>query len=406
MKKRLPYIVCLFFLLLVAYKYRPGMGFTELIGFGEYLKAVRMTEVLAVPHYEKPNSWGYDGQYYAFLAIDPTLKHPDFHRGEHYPTIDTPAYRARRILLPAMAYVLGWGDTSAVLNAYALLNVGFWIIFAWLLLRWLPVNTHRGLAQWAACLFCMGTLESVRLSLTDLPAVVFMAATIAFLETGRTIPAATCWWRASVVPRLPAAIAHRGSAIKYFAAVAALVLGVLTRETNILSAVVFPKKARPIWKAALVSAGVSAIALAVFFVWWLYVRSIFEPFPGVAGNLTLPFVGMWGSFVEAGRMMFVEGNFSSRYVFRIVAMLGLLGQCAYLVYNPKLDNRWWRIGIVYAVLFVCLGPSVWGGYWAITRTILPMTIAFNLLLDRNARYFWWLLIGTNLCAIHGFVRWI
>ena len=46
-----------------------------------------------------------------------------------------------------------------------------------------------------------------------------------------------------------------------------------------------------------------------------------------------------------------------------------------------------RVGVAYVVLMVVLGPDVWGGYpGAALRVVLPMTIAFNLLLPRTRRF--------------------
>ena len=48
-----------------------------------------------------------------------------------------------------------------------------------------------------------------------------------------------------------------------------------------------------------------------------------------------------------------------------------------------------------------LGPSVWQGYpGAATRVLLPMTVAFNILLLRN-RMFWPLFVAGNLLVVPG-----
>lgn len=61
-------------------------------------------------------------------------------------------------------------------------------------------------------------------------------------------------------------------------------------------------------------------------------------------------------------------------------------------------DPWWRVGIAYAGLMLVLGPAVWEGHpGAVTRILLPMTFAFNLLLPR-LRWFWplWILDNANL----------
>lgn len=68
-------------------------------------------------------------------------------------------------------------------------------------------------------------------------------------------------------------------------------------------------------------------------------------------------------------------------------------------------NPWWRVGVAYGVLLLFLGPWVWSGYWAACRAVLPLTIAFNLLLPAN-RAFWPLLILGNLSLLHAVWRFL
>jgi hypothetical protein len=54
------------------------------------------------------DSGGYDGQFYRILAHDP------LDRKEYWSYLDNPRYRSRRILIPAVAAVLGGGSSGAV----------------------------------------------------------------------------------------------------------------------------------------------------------------------------------------------------------------------------------------------------------------------------------------------------
>ena len=56
-------------------------------------------------------------------------------------------------------------------------------------------------------------------------------------------------------------------------------------------------------------------------------------------------------------------------------------------------------------LFLILSSWVWSGYWAVCRAVLPMTIASNLLLPANRR-FWPLWIFGNLTLLHGVWRFL
>jgi len=77
--------------------YHPDTGLTSLIQFGDQFEARALPALRAVPHAVREGA-GYDGQFYAQLALDPLL------RSESIDTaLDGAAYRGRRILLPSLA---------------------------------------------------------------------------------------------------------------------------------------------------------------------------------------------------------------------------------------------------------------------------------------------------------------
>ena len=106
------------FALLVARFWHPVYGFTaffQLDGSNDDLKISAFREF---PVYVHRGTGGYDGLYYAQIAQDPTLRNPELPRA-----MDNFAYRARRILPPALAWLAGLGRPAWVIEAYALLNV-------------------------------------------------------------------------------------------------------------------------------------------------------------------------------------------------------------------------------------------------------------------------------------------
>src|SRR5580698_8384107 len=109
-------MVVVLFSWFVSFYYIPGKGFTYLIEFGSEYSDQLLPEIKAVNHYEVPNSGGYDGQWYAQIAVHPNL-------GD-LAAKDIPAhvlhYRARRILFEWTAWLLGGGNPIRVLNIYAL----------------------------------------------------------------------------------------------------------------------------------------------------------------------------------------------------------------------------------------------------------------------------------------------
>src|SRR6187549_714161 len=126
--------ICIF-LALVASKFSPQTGFSSLIRFGETWEPKRDARLSNLPIATVPNSNGYDGQFYAQLALDPLLLSP-----ETSAALDVPSYRARRILTPAVASVAGAGDPWRTLQIYALLNVACWLVLAWVLYQSLAVS--------------------------------------------------------------------------------------------------------------------------------------------------------------------------------------------------------------------------------------------------------------------------
>src|SRR5277367_1191614 len=88
------------FLVLVANFYRPGYGFTGLIEFGDHFDG---RGIAGLHCYVEEKSNGYDGQFYAKLALDPLLLHPAVDAHE----VDDLYYRRRRIFLSWTAWTLG-----------------------------------------------------------------------------------------------------------------------------------------------------------------------------------------------------------------------------------------------------------------------------------------------------------
>lgn len=363
----------LIFISLVSIRWNTRTGFTSLLRFGHDFAPTRIPAVATLPLAEAEGS-GYDGQFYAQLAVEPDPSAPPFQKA-----LDLPRYRARRILLPWIAHALGGGDAWRTLNAYALLNVGVWIAAAWWFGRRVITDGGRGFAVWLACLFSIGALDSVRFSLTDLPAtLVILFAVDLSLRNKRT-------WSAVV-----------------------LGIGGLVRETTILTASLFLQplpRTWPAWLRAIARGAVVGLPL-VGWLGWLWWKMPPDASVGVGGNIDWPGVALgrhlWHCFTEIGR-----GNFDSRYTFGTVAALGLAYQSCYVLARLKENSPWSAMAAPFAVLFWLLGDYVWHGYWAAARALLPLTFAFNLLLLRDLRNgFLWRYILANATVLHGIYRFL
>ncbi|HEY2663539.1 MAG TPA: hypothetical protein VGI47_04315 [Candidatus Binataceae bacterium] len=84
-----------------------------------------------------PNSNGYDGEFYHYVAHDPF-----FTRG-FASSLDAPRVRYQRILLPLLAYLLAAGRDRFVDRAYFAVNLAFVFLGAYWLSRYSVNRAHR-----------------------------------------------------------------------------------------------------------------------------------------------------------------------------------------------------------------------------------------------------------------------
>jgi hypothetical protein len=350
----------------VAQFYQAEVGFTRLIRFGQKFDGRALPALRAVPHAVEPG-FGYDGQFYAQLALDPLLRSEEIRRA-----LDSPVYRARRILVPWIAHALGASSPWWVLQAYALLNVVCWGILAVMLLRWLPAGQVRTVLAWLACVFSHGLLSSVSLALPDGPGVLLIALGIRAAEKTR--------------PNQAAGI---------------LGLSILCRETNVISGVVLlPRRAAD--NAEIVTTArrsllmVAPLVLWVVYLWW----TGWPPRHTGSRNLALPLSGYFEKTVATLADLYASGWGSFARI-SVLSQIALTTQAVTLIVRRDWGSLWWRTGVAYLGLMLLLGAAVWEGHpGAVTRVVLPMTIAFNVLLPRS-RWFWPLFLLGNASVLDG-----
>src|SRR5688572_24900231 len=129
-------VLVMLFLASVARSYHPGTGFTSMLGLPEGGHDYEVPAMRALPH--QHHRTGYDGQFYAQLALDPLVRDQATDRA-----MDVAPYRARRILFSWTAYLAGVGRPAWIVQVYALQNVVCWLILAVVLTRWLPLSAAR-----------------------------------------------------------------------------------------------------------------------------------------------------------------------------------------------------------------------------------------------------------------------
>ncbi len=354
------------FLWVLAQFHLPGKGFTYLITFGATTESSRLSKIRRLDYHVERSSEGYDAQYYAQIAMDPSLQNRELREA-----VDSLPYRARRILLPAVAWALGFGEPAAILQAYALLNAVSWLLLALLLLHWFPPRDWDRLFRWAGVLFCFGVGVSFRNALTDGPSLLLIAAAIWLIEKGRP-------WLATGV----------------------MAVSGLAKETNLLAAASLAPadwRDRRNWGRAVLRGVLVAVPLAL---WLVYIARFVGPAADVGvRNFDLPFAGYLGKWREIAGDIGELSPANLGPLWSLCMLVALTAQFLFLVLRPQWSNAWWRVGATYALLLVFLGEAVWEGFpGAASRVLLPMQLAFNILVPAGER---WraLLVAGNLTLV-------
>jgi hypothetical protein len=395
----------------IAAHWSPRTGFTSLIRFGDEFDGRRLPAIAALPLAIVPGA-GYDGQYYAQLAIEPNVTSPDVHRA-----IDITAYRARRILLPLIAHIFGFGSPWWTLQVYALLNTVAWLLLAWCWWRWLPNHDARGTVVWILCVLSLGALDSVRFSLSDLPMLLCLVAAVRAVECQRPRWAAVAFLAAGFI-RETAILAIRPFA-----------LSPTERDATATSHQQQHGEPTPKRHGSMIQSLRRNHVVAGHthdHGWFGFVRTWSLPVllcvaPVALWSLALlrlapgPMIGFSGNFDWPGFALarhvatcvreIAHGNWDSRYLFGLIGAAGLAYQSIYLLLHWRDADPWLRLGLPFAVLFWFLGDFVWHGYWAVARTTLPMTFAFNRALLRDQRACTHLISG-NLFVLHSVYRFV
>ncbi|MSU50730.1 MAG: hypothetical protein EXS37_16855 [Opitutus sp.] len=356
------------FLGCVAQFFHDDTGFSSLISIGDQFADSQVTALRQSPHYVYEGSPGYDGAYYVQLALYPTLGNPELKKA-----IDNLPYRAKRILFCWTAWALGLGQPAWIVQAHALLNVLCWLLLGWALLRWFPPTGWENFLRWAAVMFSHGVCMSVRHSLVDAPSLLLVALALRWLEDGRRGLGATT-----------------------------LALAGLGKETSLLAAagLDFDWRAPRTWGHTARTVALIALPLAA---WMLFIRWKFGPAddPGL-GNFTLPFAGYVEKWRAAWSAALGRDTTALHWAtFAVVIALG--AQWLFFIVRRRPGERWWRVGFAFAVMMTFLWTPVWEGYpGASTRVLLPMTLAFNVLVPRGRRWLALLAIGNLTVVASGF----
>lgn len=212
------------------------------------------------------NSWGYDGQFYFRLAINPfTNKKADYGI-----TIDNPSYRHQRIIYPLLAWFLSLGKVDRLpqmmffINLLGLGLIGF--IGGYIARSY---NIH---ALWGTFFaFHPGFPYTLTRDLTEILAILFLLFTLLMLKNQ-----------------------------KYFISAITLTLAILTRETTLLLAIglfIFHKQKR-----------FFIVPIIIYFIWQIVLFLTWGQVPLLSGS------GIFGRPFESFVQFFLSTlSFSTRF---------------------------------------------------------------------------------------------
>lgn len=296
----------LFFVWLVARHWHPYFGFTRFLQCDSEVAASMVPALRGTPVYVDFYPGSYDGFYYAEIATDPSIRSPELRLA-----VDDLGYRARRILLSALAWLIGFGDPVAAVHVYAWINVVAWFAFAGLLWRVLPCNSWHATIAWTGIMFATGTLLSVRLALTDLAALFLTAGALMQMDRGRH--AAAAGW---------------------------LGLAGLSRETALLGIVALLPRSGETPRQRTRAVAWTLLPILPLLLWLAYLwRTVGASGAGL-GNFAWPLSGL----VRKSADVFSAWPTPDRtlVVTSLLCLAALLVQTLYLLLHPARDNPWWR----------------------------------------------------------------
>ena len=330
----------------------PTAGFAWLPRYGTEFHESKTKEFKKTNHIVT-SKYGYDGQFYSQIALSPTLRQDGIEDA-----LDVFNYRARRILFSWTAYAFGLGRPDWALQAYSVQNAIFWLLLAVLLLHWFPPNSWQNTIRYLGTLYAPGMIISATRALLDGPSLFLIALGAYLIEKNKSKTGYT-----------------------------ALALSSLGKETNMLSAALIPLPQNADSSSILRYFKRGAFIAIPLGIWVLYVSILTGNGHGTSGanNFDYPLASWFSSLVDNLSTLFQEGFNAWNGVYFLM-LVTLMAQALYFLLKPKPKSKWWRMGAVYALLMLILGEAVWQGHiGAAIRVVLPITLAFNILLPKTKR---------------------
>jgi hypothetical protein len=301
--------------------------------------------------------YGYDGQFYYLLALNPLAAHPAL-AGAHF---DLPAYRAQRILYPLLTWALSLGGRPALVP-WMLVAINLAAIAAIGALGAKLAQRLSVAPLWGATLaFYPGLLVSL---LGDLAEPLAMACAL-----GGLLCALDRRWGWTALLLSLAVLARETTALL---AIALLVAGLLARLTSLRLI------ERERWRGAAL-AGLTPLVVALG--WQAVLLAHWGKLGLVAAgsnNLGLPLLGLLEGVV-AWHVLWPPLT-QALHAVELLYLLALV-ELARRSLSQRLRVGWVALAWAgYALLALCLTLFVWDYYWSFLRGVIELALLSLLLL--------------------------
>jgi hypothetical protein len=259
-------------------------------------------------------------------------------------------------------------QTPSIRRAWLACNVIAWGILVWLLWRLIPGNDWRDWIARGGILFSTGVISSVRFALTDLIALALLAASMLALESQRHRRAAGLLGAAGI-----------GCGAALFA-LPALGNAPWLSRSNL-------RRCLPV---------LAVVTMATSIVCWRL-----GSFEVVTSHVAWPFGSFLGNWQNSLGAVLHGQSLGIAWI-GFAALACITVQAAFFLLRWRGDEAWWRLGIAYVILMCFMDDSLWrGSAGGAARLLLPLSLAFNVLVRRSRASPAWLLAG-NLAVAAGF----
>ncbi len=315
------------------------------------------------------DSLGYDGQFFYRLALDPLYKDAALN-----PRLDLPAYRQQRILYPVLVWAFSFGNRDLVplvMIGMNLVSLGF---LAWLGAEY-AMRSGRSPAWGLFLSLYPGFLFSFLHDLPEPMAASFLLAGLLAIRTHKPLQAC-----------------------------ALLILGILTRETVVISALAIC--AVWLWRAAgtnvsskerdggnVLRWNAASIPVAVFLLWQvvIFFRWGHPSFSEGRGNIGVPLVG-----VAAAIWTLLPPFKPLSNAFDMLLVLGflILGALAGMELRSQRNPLHEKVAFVSYVLFaLCFTRAIWEYRGGFLRALAEFYVLGFLMIIPSGRR-----LGRVLCG--------